>query len=277
MKVNVIETNMTDFSNMSDKEKTVILTNNIDVDINMEILKEQGITENSIDELFIENEKKKTKQKEKDDIMIQNYISNPTREQFNKLWERYYFGIKGYAYKFMHDWDKADDMALQTFTRAWENKDKYDITKAKYSTWLYIICRNLCLGEINARKKQNIINSDISEIYDAVLFQNNAPQNKDNTQYIMENNKLVANTADDLIMKMYDTSLCEIDKLGKMYSKIMKMKFVEDLKIREIAEILDMNESTVKNYLYKGKEVIYNTMKTKHKHLYEMYLESSCK
>ena len=33
-------------------------------------------------------------------------------------------------------------------------------------------------------------------------------------------------------------------------------KFIEDLKIREIAEQLNMNESTVKNYLYKGKEII---------------------
>ena len=57
----------------------------------------------------------------------------------------------------------------------------------------------------------------------------------------------------------------------------MRMKFVEELKIREIADILHMNESTVKNYLYKGKELIANIMKTKHKNLYEMYLESTVK
>lgn len=36
-----------------------------------------------------------------------------------------------------------------------------------------------------------------------------------------------------------------------------------------------MNESTVKNYLYKGKETLEAIMKTKHKCLYEMYLEAS--
>ena len=48
------------------------------------------------------------------------------------------------------------------------------------------------------------------------------------------------------------------------------MKLVDDMKIREIADQLNMNESTVKNYLYKGKETLETIMKTKHKGLYEM-------
>ena len=270
-----IENEITDFSKMSEKEKNVILTNNIDVDINMEILQEQGISESFIEELFEDDEQKtKSSQSKKDDKLVREYISNPTREKFNKLWERYYFGVKGYAYKFMHNWDQAEDIAIQTFTRAWEQKEKYDINKAKYSTWLYIICKNMCLGEINLKKKQNIINTDISDMYDSTLLKNNQ-ENKIGKQYIIENNELVVNTKDDIIMKTYDTSLNEIDKLGKMYSKIMRMKYVEDLKIREIAEQLNMNESTVKNYLYKGKEIISSVMKNKYKQLYEMYLEST--
>ena len=67
----------------------------------------------------------------------------------------------------------------------------------------------------------------------------------------------------------------EIDKLGGNYTKILRMKLVDDMKIREIADELGMNESTVKNYLYKGKMTVEEIMKTKHKGLYEMYLEAS--
>ena len=45
------------------------------------------------------------------------------------------------------------------------------------------------------------------------------------------------------------------------------------MKIREISAQLDMNESTVKNYLYKGKEMLEDIMKTKHHNLYEMYID----
>ena len=74
---------------------------------------------------------------------------------------------------------------------------------------------------------------------------------------------------------MYDTSIMEIDNLGGNYAKILRMKLVKDMKIREIANELGMNESTVKNYLYKGKETLEQIMKTKHKLLYEMFLEAA--
>jgi RNA polymerase sigma-70 factor (ECF subfamily) len=257
---------------------------NIDVDINLEILKNEGITEKEIDSLFNAgnvyekvNENSTPEKQRQDKIdkeLVENFIANPTHELFNKLWERYYFGIKGYAYKFLKDWEYADDITCQTFTRAWEFKEKYDITKAKFSTWLYIICRNLCLGEINNKKKDNFIQNDISNMYDSTILKSRQV-NTNNTQYVLDkNNKLIENTLDDLTFKMYDTSICELDKLGPLYSNILKMKLIQDMKIREIADILNMNESTVKNYLYKGKELLKNIMKNKHKNLYEMYIDT---
>jgi RNA polymerase sigma-70 factor (ECF subfamily) len=274
--MNIAIKNDAEFTNISENMRNIILTDNIDVDINMEILKNQGITENDIDTIFDEDNKTKKDQKKKDDILIREYISNPTRSNFNKLWERYYYGIKSYAHKFMHDWDLADDISVQTFARAWEFKDSYDITKARYSTWLYIICRNLCLGEINAKKKENTLPTDVSEMYDSTLLKNSGLQ-EPSSQYIIENNKLIENTADNITSKLYDTSLCEIEKLGKKYAEIMRLKFVENYKIREIADLLNMNESTVKNYIYKGKEIINKVIKKKYKNLYEMYLDCESK
>lgn len=267
-------------------DSDIIKDSSLDVSVGLEMLKDEGITEKEIDSIFnidssvVNNseggrKRKKKSQTEIDDELVMTYVNNPTHENFNKIWERYYYGIKSFAYKFMHDLDMADDMVVQTFTRAWEFKDMYDVTKAKYSTWLYIICRNLCLGEINRKKKDNIIPTDISDMYDSSMLKNSIAKSTDSTQYTVEDDILVANSYSELKDKMYDTSLNEIENLGGTYSKILKMKLVDDLKIREIADILNMNESTVKNYLYKGKETIANIMKRKHKDLYEMYLESS--
>lgn len=273
--------------------ENIIITDTLDVDVNLNALKLEGITEEEIDEYFDvdaacidssnnridtnaqKNEKRKKRQTEIDNNLVKTFVDNPTHENFNKLWERFYFGVKGYSYKFMHDWDLADDMACQTFTRAWEFRDKYDMEKAKFSTWLYIICRNLCLGEINRRKKDNIVPNDISEMFDSAMLSNSMALSTDSTQYTVENGAVIANSADDLTVRMYDTSIMEIEKLGGNYAKILQMKLVKDMKIREIANELGMNESTVKNYLYKGKETLEEIMKTKHKGLYEMYLEAS--
>ena len=275
------------------QSENIVVNDSLDVDVNLDALKLEGITEEEIDKYFDvdpacidssnnklatkeeKNARKKQRQTEADNMLVKAFVDNPTHENFNKLWERFYFGVKGHSYKFMHDWDLAADMACQTFTRAWEFRDRYDIEKAKFSTWLYTICRNLCLGELNRKKKDNIVPNDISDMFDSAILNSSVAMSTDSTQYTMEGGSLTANSVDDLAVKMYDTSLMEIDKLGGNYTKILRMKLVDDMKIREIADELGMNESTVKNYLYKGKMTVEEIMKTKHKGLYEMYLEAS--
>ncbi|WQJ51690.1 MAG: RNA polymerase sigma factor [Hatfieldvirus porci] len=275
------------------QSENIVVNDSLDVDVNLDALKLEGITEEEIDKYFDvdpacidssnnklstkeeKNARKKQRQTEADNMLVKAFVDNPTHENFNKLWERFYFGVKGHSYKFMHDWDLAADMACQTFTRAWEFRDRYDMEKAKFSTWLYTICRNLCLGELNRKKKNNIVPNDISDMFDSAMLNSSVAMSTDSTQYTMEGGSLTANSVDDLAVKMYDTSLMEIDKLGGNYTKILRMKLVDDMKIREIADELGMNESTVKNYLYKGKITVEEIMKTKHKGLYEMYLEAS--
>lgn len=250
-----------------------------DIDAALAELAAEGITEDQIDELFTKKEVQVDTQKQKqmsiDNSLVIQFVENPSHENFNKLWERFYFGVKGHAYKFMRDWDLADDMACQTFTRAWEFKDKYDFSKAKFSTWLYTICRNLCLGEINRKKKKdNYIPNDISEVYDSAMLSSSIAASTDSTQYIVEHGDIVANSNEEIVARMYDASINAINHLGGAYTQILTMKLINDMKIREIADELGMNESTVKNYLYKGKEAIADELKKNHPELYEMYLES---
>lgn len=241
-----------------------------DETINVEV----EVNSSYVDSSNTDNKKSKS-MGDLDNKLTMQYVNNPTHENFNKLWERYYFGVKGYAYKFMRDWDLAADIACQTFTRAWEFKDMYDVTKAKFSTWLYTICRNLCLAEHNRIKKENCVSTDVSDMYDSAILNNSAAKSVNSTQYIVSGCNVIGNTADDITIMMYDTSLNEIAKLGGNYAKVLELKLVKNKKIREIAKELDMNESTVKNYLYKGKEELRDIMMKKHKGLYEMYIESS--
>ena len=167
----------------------------------------------------------------------------------------------------------AHEMACMTFTRAWEYKAMYDPAQANFSTWIYTICRNLCLAELYRIKKDNYVPQDISELYDSDKLQNNIVTVSDKTQYVVTHGEVVANTPDDITKELYNTSVMEINNLGGNYAKVLQMKFIEDMKIREISEELDMNESTVKNYLYKGKEMLNKVMKKKHKNLYDMYID----
>jgi RNA polymerase sigma-70 factor (ECF subfamily) len=52
----------------------------------------------------------------------------------------------------LRDYGEAEDMVQETFLRAYEKVEEFR-GDAKFSTWLYRICRNLCLSRLEHTKK----------------------------------------------------------------------------------------------------------------------------
>ncbi len=42
---------------------------------------------------------------------------------------------------------QAEDLAQETFLRAWQSLEQYDAQRAEFSTWLFTIARNLAINE----------------------------------------------------------------------------------------------------------------------------------
>ena len=91
------------------------------------------------------------------------------------------------------------------------------------------------------------------------------------TDFYNKKNKIVCMEQDELISKMdikHDTNHYErlflmesLDKLQDKYKKIIILKYFDDLTFKDIAEILNMSENTVKTNLYKGLSILRNDMK----------------
>ena len=88
------------------------------------------------------------------------------------------------------------------------------------------------------------------------------------TDFYNKKNKIVCMEQDELISKMdikHDTNHDErlflmesLDKLQDKYKKIIILKYFDDLTFKDIAEILNMSENTVKTNLYKGLSILRN-------------------
>lgn len=215
--------------------------------------------------------KKKMSIKEMEEL----FVNSNDRHALTPLFERYYYGVKRYAYNFVKDNDKAAEMAILSFERAWDNKEKYNIEKAHFCTWLYTICKNICLYEINQKMKSGIIDNDINDIYDSKMYEDAAvaTQENPNDQFIVENDKVNIVSRDEIIKRFYDVSLGEINNLDTRSTLIMKEKLIKNKKLVEIAEEQKLNLSTVKNILYKGEKLIKELVQQKYKDLYDMYVE----
>lgn len=52
--------------------------------------------------------------------------------------------------------EDAEDLAQETFLRVWRNRNSYQPERAKLSTWICTIARNVALNEIDKRRRRPI-------------------------------------------------------------------------------------------------------------------------
>ena len=224
----------------------------------------------------------KTNISEKKKSVIDIYLENPTHDNFNNVWTRYQPGLKRYAYNILKDYDAAMDAVIQTFTNAWEKHDSFDKEKGAYSTWLYKICYNICLGVINKKKKDKIYDQDLSDCYDSVFNSTEAQSmaiSPEENFIVNEEGSIDMYSKEEILRKMFDVSVHEIENLPPKLKCIVFDKLVGDkenysgMKIKDIAEKYKMNPSNVKNRLYEGKRMLNDIIKEKYSDLYNMYLD----
>jgi RNA polymerase sigma-70 factor (ECF subfamily) len=84
-------------------------------------------------------------------VDIQNtlqQISNGNRQAFATLVERYQRPLFGYLGRMGLAQAHTEDIAQETFIRAWQNLAQFDPKRAEFSTWLFTIARHLALNAL---------------------------------------------------------------------------------------------------------------------------------
>jgi RNA polymerase sigma-70 factor (ECF subfamily) len=162
-------------------------------------------------------------------------------ESFSELFKLYYKQIFGYIIRRTGSFDDAADIAADTFLKAFHNINNFRYTGISVKIWLYRIATN----EVNLyfRKKQkhtSIFERIITEDQD--IFRN----------YIAEDRKEIESE----IQKhdQFLSVLKELRALPVKYQEVISLRYFEGKDNKEIAEILNINEGTLKSLLSRGLE-----------------------
>lgn len=75
---------------------------------------------------------------------------------FQEIVRRYRNQITNYVYRMLDDYDRAVDLAQETFVRVYMNVDRYQATY-NFSTYIYRIAHNLAISELRQRKRRRLI------------------------------------------------------------------------------------------------------------------------
>jgi RNA polymerase sigma-70 factor (ECF subfamily) len=159
------------------------------------------------------------------------------RDSFRELVERYQRKIAGLALGILRSRDDALDVAQETFTRAYQNLDRFQGDAAFY-TWLYRIAVNLCLDQQRRDAKQPLVALEPDERGGgAPAAPSDGPR------------------PDQPFERARDAEIAErvrgaIRELTPDHRAVILLREVEGLSYAEISEVLDCPKGTVMSRLH---------------------------
>ncbi len=80
------------------------------------------------------------------DTELMNRLAKGDISALSDITNRHQDKILALSYRFLNDWNAAEDIAQETFLRVYKAAKKYK-PEARFTTWLYRIVVNLCLDE----------------------------------------------------------------------------------------------------------------------------------
>jgi RNA polymerase sigma-70 factor (ECF subfamily) len=125
------------------------------------------------------------------------------------------------------------DLAQETFIRVFAKRSEYR-PDAKFSTWAWRIALNLCYDELRRRGRRSESSLDAPGAETAALLETVAG----------------SELAPDLALAAREESAVIRDaimRLPEIYRTVLLLRHYEDLKFREIADVLGIPEGTVKS------------------------------
>lgn len=157
---------------------------------------------------------------------------------FEELIFRYDRSVLAIAFKFVHNSDDAKDIYQEVFIRVYKGLKNFEM-KSEFSTWLYRIATNVCLSNKSRSKKQ---------LYVSIDEQNESEDDESVNVELADNEmdpaELMAN------LDLGDIIQDAVDSLSSKQRMTFILKHYEGYKIREISDMLNCKEGTVKKYLF---------------------------
>jgi len=162
------------------------------------------------------------------------------RNAFDELVRRYSSRMINVAYQVLGNREQAEDVAQETFLRAYKSAARYRQI-SKFSTWLYTIALNLCRNELRRRKFKTYSLEGMAERDEESKVRIDIPDEKTQPDRDMERKE-----AGMLVRQA-------VEKLPEKFKTPLVLRDIQELTYEEISEILDLPEGTVKSRINRGR------------------------
>jgi RNA polymerase sigma-70 factor (ECF subfamily) len=194
----------------------------------------------------------------KKEFLLVQAAQRGEQEAFAKLFDMYYKTIYYIVFRMVKNEEDAEDLTIESFTRAFDHIQYYVPTNA-FVTWLSKIAVNRTIDFLRKKKITNSTYS-IDEPHPQADDENATLSGTIEAEDIDPEEKVINDEVNQLLYHF-------IEQLPSDYSEIMKLRYFGQFSYKEIAEKLNLPLGTVKARLHRGKELLRSLIKNK-KHIF---------
>jgi len=163
---------------------------------------------------------------------------------FSRLVDLFWNQVYGFQLKRTENENDAEDITIQTFSKAFDKIHTYD-TRYVFKTWLITISKNIHIDLVRKRKHNLLNGNNHTEAIKKVL--DDAPSMED--QIIQEQN--------------LSSLLRDIKKLKPHYQEVINLRYFNELSYADIAEKLNEPINNIKVKLLRAKKLLAEIIKSK--------------
>ncbi|MDQ0256048.1 RNA polymerase sigma-70 factor (ECF subfamily) [Evansella vedderi] len=174
-------------------------------------------------------------------------VKKGDQQAFSELVELYKDKVYQVAYRMLGNVHEAQDVAQEAFIRAYVNLDSYDVNR-KFSTWLFRIATNLAIDRIRKKKPDFHLEDQVAGTEDLTYYSQLASDEELPEDQVVQ-------------LEMQEWIQDEIMILPPKYRSAIILKYMEDLSLKEISEILSLPVATVKTRIHRGREALRKRLK----------------
>jgi RNA polymerase sigma-70 factor, ECF subfamily len=162
---------------------------------------------------------------------------------FSQLYNRYRRPVYSIAFRIIQNSEEAYDASQEVFIRAYRSLDSFDRRKSRFYSWICRLAVNYAIDcwRRQRRRAETQFPEDpsgrplrIPALVDAIRSAHGELENKEKVQEILR---------------------C-VDALPELQKKVFVLRYFQELKLEEIAEMENCSLGTVKTSLYRATHAI---------------------
>ncbi len=159
------------------------------------------------------------------DEELMGLLAGGEQTAFDELYHRYATPVLNFFYRMLnHDRERAEDLLHDIFLVVIEQPERFDSSR-RFSTWLYTLATNKVKNEYRSRQVRSVV---------VALDENHDIPFHDDTDS----------------EAFYARLQQELEKLDPESQLLFRLRFTEELSVKQIAEHIQCKEGTVKSRLH---------------------------